>query len=108
MQTIVEQHRDACVIAGREPGSKEDIRFLALALAGEAGELANLIKKEWMGFKDPGGRREQIEEELADVNSYLFLITYYFTTPVNMLAAIDRKIVAFWDKLRMLETGETK
>jgi len=28
-----------------KPGTLEDKRFLALALAGEAGELANLVKK---------------------------------------------------------------
>lgn len=28
-------------------GSEQDIRFFALALAGEAGELANVVKKAW-------------------------------------------------------------
>jgi len=31
------------------PWSIEDIRFLSLALCGEAGELANVVKKEWRG-----------------------------------------------------------
>lgn len=47
-------------------------RFLSLALCGEAGELANLIKKDWRG--DTGDRRTAIEEELADVANYTFML----------------------------------
>lgn len=46
------------------------VRFLALALCGEVGELANLIKKDWRA--DVGSRREAIKEELADVANLCF------------------------------------
>lgn len=42
---------------------QEQVRFMALALCGEVGELANLVKKDWRG--DSGDRRDQIKEELA-------------------------------------------
>ena len=54
------------------PWSNEDRRFLALALAGEVGELANLVKKDWRG--DAGNRGKLIREELADVRIYLELL----------------------------------
>lgn len=55
---------------GQEGADK--VRFLALALCGETGELANLIKKDWRG--DPGDRSEKIKEELADVANYSFML----------------------------------
>ena len=51
---------------------EEDKRFLALALAGEVGELLNLIKKDWRG--DNGNRNGEIAGELADVRIYLELL----------------------------------
>lgn len=50
----------------------EKVRFMALALCGEAGELANLIKKDWRG--DAGDRSEQLVAELADVANYTFML----------------------------------
>lgn len=50
----------------------EKVRFMVLALCGEAGELANLIKKDWRG--DSGDRRGEIRAELADVGNYIFMI----------------------------------
>lgn len=49
-------------------GSTEDIRFLALALCGEAGELANFIKKEWRGDTID---QAKIYKEMVDVYNYL-------------------------------------
>ena len=53
--------------------SPEDrVRFFALALCGEAGELANFIKKDWRG--DTGDRSADIVKELADVANYTFIL----------------------------------
>lgn len=55
----------------------ERLRFMALALCGEAGELANLIKKDWRGDGGQLGvdsRRPKVIEELADVANYAFLL----------------------------------
>jgi NTP pyrophosphatase (non-canonical NTP hydrolase) len=50
-------------------GSDDDIRFFALALAGEAGELANVVKKAWRDGKPLD--REAALEELAGAACYL-------------------------------------
>ena len=62
----------AIVEKTKVPGSLEDRRFLALALCGEAGELANLVKKEWRGDIDPK-YGEKVRDELGDVYAYLIL-----------------------------------
>lgn len=54
------------------PSQGDDrLRFLVLAMCGEVGELANLVKKDWRG--DEGDRKSEIVKELADVagNAYL-------------------------------------
>jgi NTP pyrophosphatase (non-canonical NTP hydrolase) len=55
--------------------SNTDERFLALALCGEAGELANLIKKRW---RDDAWLVDDIREELADIRIYLELLAKCF------------------------------
>lgn len=57
------------------PYSNNDERFLALALCGEAGELANLIKKRWRGGVDLS---EEVRDEIADVRVYLELLAKCF------------------------------
>src|SRR5262245_4098827 len=51
--------------------SNSDERFLALALCGEAGELANMIKKRW---RDGADLTEDIRDEIADIRVYLELL----------------------------------
>ena len=48
--------------------SQELQRFFALAITGEAGELANLYKKQWRGDKVA---LKKIVNEMADVRIYL-------------------------------------
>ena len=56
-------------VKGRwDVGSVEDKRFLSLALCGEVGELANLIKKEWRGDVVD---QDAIYKEMADAFNYL-------------------------------------
>ena len=57
------------------PFSSEDERFLALALCGEAGELANMIKKRW---RDGADLSDEIREEIADIRVYLELLAKRF------------------------------
>lgn len=56
------------------PGTCDDIRFLALALAGEAGELANVIKKQWRDGGVMGEYYDDLAGEIADVLSYTFIL----------------------------------
>lgn len=53
--------------SGFPVGSTEDIRYNALAMCGEAGEVANVIKKEWRG---DGLERDRLRDELGDVFAY--------------------------------------
>lgn len=55
--------------------SSTDERFLALALCGEAGELANYIKKRW---RDNADLTEEIRDEIADIRVYLELLAKCF------------------------------
>ena len=55
--------------------SSKDERFLALALCGEAGELANYIKKRW---RDDADLVEEIRDEIADIRVYLELLAKCF------------------------------
>lgn len=55
--------------------SSTDERFLALALCGEAGELANYIKKRW---RDNVDLSEEIRDEIADIRVYLELLAKCF------------------------------
>lgn len=53
----------------------KDKRFLALAICGEAGELANFIKKEW---RDNSDHSEAIKDEIADIRLYLELLAQVY------------------------------
>ena len=55
--------------------SSTDERFLAIALCGEAGELANIIKKRW---RDNVLLVEEARDEIADCRVYLELLAKCF------------------------------
>jgi len=80
------------VIKEWEPYSDEDLRFTALALAGEVGEICNLIKKEWRGtlVDDPQRLRREMADELADIRIYLQLLA--LCLGVNLDTAVIQKI----------------
>ncbi len=71
---------------------RDRLRFLALALCGEAGELANLIKKDWRGDAGVDARREKVKEELADVGNYVFMMAE--ALGVDLPAAMLAKLTA--------------
>jgi NTP pyrophosphatase (non-canonical NTP hydrolase) len=73
--------------------SNEDERFLALALCGEAGELANMIKKRW---RDGADLTEEIRDEIADIRVYLELIAKRFDIEGDKL---DARVVAKLEKV---------
>lgn len=68
--------------------SNTDERFLALALCGEAGELANMIKKRW---RDNADLSEEVRDEIADIRVYLELLAKCFGIEGEKL---DARVVA--------------
>lgn len=79
-------------------GDKEsDIRFFALGLAGEAGEVANFVKKRW---RDGDGHDDALRMEVADVCAYAFMLADTLgMTPADLLAMIAHKQQVFIEKM---------
>jgi NTP pyrophosphatase (non-canonical NTP hydrolase) len=70
--------------------SSTDERFLTLALCGEVGELANMVKKRW---RDGVDLSEEIRDELADIRIYLELVARCFNIEGDKLN--DRVVTKF-------------
>jgi NTP pyrophosphatase (non-canonical NTP hydrolase) len=66
----------------------DQVRFLALAICGEAGELANLIKKMWRG---DGAKVRDIRDEIADIQIYLRHLATHLGIDIN--AACHSKLL---------------
>ena len=76
--------------------SSTDERFLALALCGEAGELANIIKKRW---RDGVDLRAEACEEIADIRVYLELLAKCFGIEGEKLdRCVERKLLKVAEK----------
>lgn len=74
--------------------SEEDTHFLALALCGEVGELANVIKKEWRG--DDIELLPKLMEEFADVRIYLELLARAYG--IDLDVACDEKLLELYER----------
>jgi len=101
-QKVEKIHQHAIKKSGIEPWTYQDIRFLTLALCGECGELANLIKKHWRGDQvqlpevDPA-----VREELADIRVYLHLLAK--ALHIDLDAAVFDKLPRIEQKFLTLE-----
>lgn len=70
--------------------------YLTVGLAGEAGELANKVKKI---FRDDGGeiteaRREEILSELGDILWYVAMLSKEFGTSLEEVAIMNNRKLA--------------
>lgn len=72
-------------------GSDDDIRFLALSMAGEAGEAANIVKKAWRDGKPIN--TEALAEEIAGTACYLICLAA--AIGLDLDREMRRQMVAF-------------
>lgn len=88
--------------AGAKP---ENQRFAALALAGEAGELANFVKKEWRdGFDHSVARKA----EIADCFAYVLLNAFVSGMTLDeLLELVAMKQLAFVSKMEARKRART-
>lgn len=76
LESIVHSH----VYCGKRRSDFLQLAFFALAAAGEAGELANFVKKKWRGdrkFKGKAGLAAwnlKVDEEIVDLANYVFMM----------------------------------
>src|SRR5271155_1414682 len=78
----------------------EVLNFLALAICGEAGELANLVKKMWRGDVVDSN---QIRDEIADIRIYLEHIARHLH--INLDQACENKLEVVAERLDAKENG---
>jgi NTP pyrophosphatase (non-canonical NTP hydrolase) len=76
------------------------IHFLALAICGEAGELANVVKKSWRGDEV---QIDQIRDEIADIRIYLEHFARYFDIDIDEACEQKLDVVS-----KRLDTKEQK
>lgn len=100
-------------VLAERAGTEEDVLFCSLAIAGEAGELANLAKKLWRkrwGW-DPGDLTEEMKKEAADI--YIYLIHFSDAIGFDLDEAAEekwnevkqRKEFKFEERVGELESG---
>ncbi len=80
----------------------EIINFLALAICGESGELANLIKKTWRGDKVDSSK---FREEIADIRIYLEHLANHLR--IDLDEACEEKVRVVSDRLLAKEAEES-
>jgi NTP pyrophosphatase (non-canonical NTP hydrolase) len=85
---------------GSLTSDNEITNFLALAICGEAGELANLIKKMWRGDEV---NQEQIRDEIADIRIYLDHIACHLQ--IDLDQACENKLYEVAERLKEKERG---
>ncbi len=79
-------------------GDRErDIQFFALGLAGEAGEVANFVKKRW---RDGDDHLDDLRKECADVLAYTIMLADALgMTPRSLIETVAFKQRVFIEKM---------
>lgn len=76
----------------------DDLRFLTLGLVGEAGELANKVKKQWGDSVD---FTDEMRLKVADLLSYTMMVAATLDmTPADLIAAVAHKQQVFVEKMK--------
>lgn len=99
LQTVIKSHVGHC-----PKGKRNRMRFLALALGGECGELQNQVKKDWRDGT-VGKRDKKIVSELVDVANYAFMLAE--TMGVDLPPAMLKKYLAVERRKAFKKYGRT-
>jgi NTP pyrophosphatase (non-canonical NTP hydrolase) len=76
---------------------RDKLRFLVLAAAGEAGEMANDVKKEWRGdrkYRGKAGRAAflaKLDSEVVDLANYVFMLAA--ERGMDLEAEMEKKLI---------------
>ena len=77
--------------------TEDDIRFFTLGLTGEAGEVANFVKKRW---RDGDDHLDDLRKECADVFAYnIMLAASLGMSPERLLDTVMEKQNVFRAKM---------
>lgn len=95
-----QQQWDSKHFSSYRPSQEDALLFLSAALCGEAGEIANLVKKLWrekkwskVVEKDQARHYvEEVKDELADVLIYLLIIANRLEVDLEKLYLEKNKI----------------
>lgn len=74
----------------------ERVRFLSLAMAGEAGETANIVKKQWRG-DTVELRKYELIKEIADTVAYAFMLSAVLD--FNLIDSVENVLIGAEIKL---------
>jgi NTP pyrophosphatase (non-canonical NTP hydrolase) len=102
--STIEQIIDQCMTDSEQwfPGKSQDLAFLTLCLAGEVGELANIIKKIERGTHNQAEMYPKSVEETTDIFIYLMnivgLLGFDVVDYYNQKREINRQRFQFWQR----------
>jgi NTP pyrophosphatase (non-canonical NTP hydrolase) len=102
-QEIHERFLKLAQAKGSLTSDAEVLNFLALAICGEAGELANLVKKMWRGDVVDGG---DVRDEIADIRIYLEHLARHLHFDLD--EACERKVKVVAERLDFKERAASK
>jgi NTP pyrophosphatase (non-canonical NTP hydrolase) len=87
-----QQASTTCTI--NDPGSQRSLAYTALGLSGEAGEVANKVKKILRGDYEADAIQDDIAAELGDVLWYVAMVAREFDLSLNDIAAANLEKLA--------------
>lgn len=90
--TQLREHMEWCPGSLVGPDAIERLRFLVLAMAGEAGEAANVVKKQWRdGWSmTPTDWRNNLIDEIIDTAVYVRMLSLH--VGFDLEAGIERRL----------------
>lgn len=104
IESIWEQAQQNHAAYSATGDTEDDLRFFTLGLVGEAGELANFVKKRW---RDGDGHDDDMRKECADVLAYLMMLAHALgMTPAELVAMVAHKQQVFVEKMKARRRAE--